>query len=429
MNRSDFISALSNVSDEYILESASTEKPIHRINRKTALFIAAALMAFMLVACGVYSMYAASSEVMTDEFPDITVSERMDHIQDLTVDKDVERYKDVIAEYGIAEKDIVSRYRSEYLRDGYYFDELILTTKDKAIGRIITDAVNFTFDVEFVGFFYNEKNDEFKTVTQTTAAQGGKIEIVMNAEKGWECIGGILGRNHPESEVNTFTALYSQKYGHPASVRAMQFFDKYYDENIATNESQRSRGAEVISYHYNKNVISHEVFSSIETDDPDERMASIASACGIESVPTGEVYYDKQVLSDGEFVEAGYVYDESGLVAFLNNTIKTDEEYERFYIAGIFYNQRSDRYMVVWRNTSFSSGPLVFSFQSKYGWKCIGVTMLRTTPETEDTFFTTSEAITPVLGDESDSYEFFEKVNEERDYTMRFLIGTDIATE
>lgn len=428
MNRSDFISALSSIGDEYILESASTEKPIHRINRKTALFIAAAAMAFMLVACGVYGMYAASSKVKIDEFPDITVSERMDYIQDLTIEKVSDHYKEVLAEYGIAEEDLVTRDRREYLYDGYYFDELVLATKDKAIGRIITDAVNFTFDVEFVGFFYNEKNDEFKTVTQTTTAQGGKIEIVMNTEKGWECLGGILGRNHPESERNVFTVIYSQKYGHPASVRAMQFFDKYYDENIATNASRRSRGAEVRSY-YNANVLFQEVFSSVETDDPNERMAHIASACGIESLPTGEAYYDKQVLSNGQFVEAGYVYDESGFVAFMNNTIETDEEYERFYIAGIFYNQRSDRYMVVWRNNSCKTGPLVFSFESKYGWECIGVTMLRTTPETEDTFFTTSEAITPVLGDESDSYEFFEKVNEERDSTMRFIISTDIAIE
>lgn len=425
MKKTDFFSALTDIDDAYILESASALKPIHRINRRTGLLIAAALMALMLVACGVYSMYAASSKVKTEEFPDITVSERVEAIRDWTMDSYLEHFNDLMEEHGIAPEDVVDKIYDEYLRNGYYFDEMIVVTKEKAVARIITDADKFTFNVEFVGYFYNEKNDEFKTVSQSTTAQGGKIEIVMIAEKGWECFGGILARNHPENEYDYVMGLRSIKYGLPASVRAMQFEDKYFDEKVwitqHNSEYQVHDLVETVAY-WDK-TIPEGTFDTIESDDPKDKLNHILSKLEMSEISDESSYsYENQSFENGKFIETGYVYDKNGLIAFVNTDIKeATENSDWFYVCGIFYNSQKDQYRVSWGLSNHSADKdIIMKIQPKEGWECIGVVMFQTMSETEKTNVKKMEGFSPVVGDEEDSYKFFEKLLKERDNKIEY---------
>lgn len=419
MNNFEYIKALTDIDDSYISEAAEashTAKFSHR--RKVILLVAAATMALMLVACGVYNVLAASSEVYVSRHTSSTVNDRIDALEPLQYDND--HVSAVAQEYGIAKEDIVVKHYNEYLSHGYYFDEVFIVTKETAVARIVTDAKNFTFDVEFIGFFHNEKKDEFKAVSQKTTAQGGTIEIVMNAEDGWECFGGFLGRSHPEAALNTFSGSSAMDN---IDSRAILFINDYYDKMIVQNSNaihlkEKSEVATVWDY-YNTHIY-EDTFAPTESDNPIDRIEQVASKYGMEGISNGETFYDKRILTSEKFIEVGYAYDKDGLIAFVNNNIDTEDLVDGSInsknvlvrVRGVFYSAEKDQYRVVSYEV-IADGKGILRMVPKDGWECIGVSIYRSMPESEQYELTSVEHFTPVEGDETDSQKFFEKVKRE----------------
>ena len=414
----DYMRVLTDIDDSFVFEAATasyTAKFSHK--RKIVLLVAAAAMALMLVAC---SVLVARSEVFTDKTPSDEVDNRVEAITEPKSNDDfnyayLSRYTELLAEYGMCEEDIIVKTYQEYIRYGYYFDEVILVTKDTAVGRIITDAESFTFDVEFIGFFYNERTDEFKTISEKITAPGGKIEIIMNSEYGWECFGGILRRTHPETETKGYFGIWIHKYGIKPSVRAMKFIDKYYDE---MNES-------IPDFIYLLNEIEDiatiksdwlndrdsEVFALMETSDPIERIEQIASAFDMAGITGGKTFYDSQAVSEHEFVEVGYAYDNNRLLAFINNTVKS-AIVEDWHLSLLFYNAEKDQYRVIKKDYSDFSN-FVLPIETKEGWDFIGLYMYRSKPESDEYEFVDYSDFTPVENDEADSQKMQERIKRE----------------
>lgn len=426
MNDFEYIKALTDIDDSFVAEAAGasyTAKSTH--NRKIVLLVAAAMMSLMLVAC---SILVARSEVFTDKTPSADVEDRVEVLTEQTPenfnDVYLSRYTELLAEYGMSEEDIVVKTYQEYIRYGYYFDEVILVTKDTAVGRIITDAENFTFDVEFIGFFYNKRTDEFKTISEKTTAPGGRIEFIMNAEYGWECFGGILRRTHPESEYKGFFGIYMHKYGIEPSVRAMQYMDTYYDEmqksqspgphpwneieDIATVKSDWVYGRDI------------SIFAPTDSDDQLARIEQIASAFDMSGITNGTAFYDKQTVSDGQFIELGYAYDKDRFIAFMNNTIESTiipdpiepTIVEDWHISMVFYNDVNDQYRVIKRNYAEFTD-YVLAIETEENWDFIGVYIYRSKPESDEYEFIDYYDFTPVEGDEADSQKFWERIRQE----------------
>lgn len=409
MNDFEYIKALTDIDDGFVQEASTAAKITHiSRKRKIVLLVAAATMALMLVACGVYNILAASSEVYTSRYTSVTVNDRIDAMDPLQYDSD--HVSTVALEYGIAKEDIVVKHYNEYLSHGYYFDEVFIVTKETAVARIVTDAKNFTFDVEFIGFFHNEKKDEFKAVSQKTTAQGGTIEIIMNAEDGWECFGGFLGRSHPEAEINTFSGFSAMDN---IDSRAILFMNDYYDKLIEdSNKVYLKEKSEVaITWDYYYDHIYDGTFDRTESDEPLALIEQVASKYGMESVSKGKFFYDKRTLTGEQFIEVGFAYDKDGLIAFANNTI--ENSVIRMDVTGVFYNAERDEYRTI--NGSIGDVTGILKMESKKGWECIGVTMYRNMPEADGYEHTGAEDFTPVEGDETDSQKFFEKVKKETD--------------
>ncbi len=408
----EYISALTNIDDEFVNEAATAAKTVSITNkRKIALLVAAVMMAVMLVAC---SALIARSEIFTDEIPSVTVNERLEVMKDQTIDKFFAHLRELMDDHGIAEEDVITKACQEYLSHGYYFDEMLVATKDKLIGRIITDAKNFTFDVELIGFFYNEKTEEFKTVSQTATSSGGKLEIVMDAEKGWICYGGFMPRSHPEEEIPRFNGIDVIKYGDKPSVKAMKFMEEWRDQNLETvlysNKDDRSDFS-VIDIDYHTPISS---YLSNETTDRNERIEAVVNHYEIQSLLNGEgkTRYERKDLENNNFFEFGYAYDKDGFVIFSNST---DPEYiYSIHSAGIFYNADKDQYRITWRHASAKDG-MVLKAESKRSWECIGVAVYTIVPDSQYEEFEVIDLndITEVVGDETDSQEFFEKVIQE----------------
>ncbi len=418
MKNLEYIKALTDIDDEFVNEAEIAAKTVNITSkRKITPLVAAATIGLMLVAC---SILTATSEVFTDKSPRDEVNNRVEALTEQTTSEDfyddyISRLAEIAAEYGIAEEDIVDKTYQEYIRNGYYFDEVILITKDTAIGRIITDAESFIFDVEFIGFFYNEKTDEFKTISQKTTAPGGKIEIIMNAERGWECFGGFLGRTQPESEYeDNIRGFYIQKYGIKPSVRAMQFMEKYYNE-IFTTSGYRPVDEIIIDIATIKTNWIFEkdtgVFASTESDDPLDRIEQIASAFEMAGISNGTAFYDKQTVSDGQFIEIGYAYDKNRFIAFVNDTIE-ETTVEDWHLSMIFYNTEKDQYRVIKRSYS-EFADFILPIETMDNWNFIGVYMYRSMPESDIYEFVDYCNFTPGEGDEADSQKFWERIQQE----------------
>lgn len=423
MNKFDFLLELQKIDDNLIDEITNSRQTIKYSRLRIAIIAAAVLTVLSLVAC---SILVARSEIFLSDEISAVVHRRIKALSE-PIDIDnfnevyLSRYDELLAEYDLKEEDIVVKTYDEYIRNGYYFDEVVLVTKDTAIGRIITDADKFKFDVEFTCFFYNERTDEFKTITQTTSAQGGKIEIIMDAEHGWECFGGLLARTHPESEYEDFNGVYIQKYGIEPSVRAMQFMDKHYFDELKKSPSiidaERKRITNTLVH--GDTQISEDTFASTESDDPLARILQVTSNYEMEGISNAKTYYDKQSVSDEEFIEAGYAYNDDVIIAFANNTIESATINLR--VVGIFYNAKKDQYRISYEQYNQFTN-LVIRMEAKKGWKCIGISMSRTTPESDVNQYIEYNDFNPVEGDEADSREFWEKVMLENNYIMELNI-------
>ncbi len=420
MKKLDFLSELQDIDDDLLEEALGTKQSTISIPRsRIAIIAAAAMMAIMLVACGVYSALAASSEVYISKYTSATVNDRIDSLDPLQYDHD--HIAQMAIEYGIAKEDIVVKHYHEYLSHGYYFDEVFIVTKEAAVARVITDAKNFTFDVEFIGFFHNEKKDEFKAVSQKTTAQGGTIEIVMNAEDGWECFGGFLGRSHPEATLNTFSGSSAMDN---IDSRAILFMNDYTDKLIQSNATMSKEKIEVATlWDYYNTHIYEDTFAPTQSDNPIARIEQIASKYGMAGISSGETFYDKRILTGEKFIEVGYAYDKNGLIAFVNNNIPTMDLINHsanstgstnvlVCVRGVFYNAEKNQYRVV-EYEVLTDGKGIWRMVSKDGWECIGISMFRSMPEAEKCELTSINHFTPVKGDEADSQKFFEKVKRE----------------
>ncbi len=416
MRGNEFLDKMDLVDPIYVEEADSNIVEVSR-KRKIVLLVAAIMMSLMLVAC---SIIVARSEVFTDKTPVVEIENRIEAITEPKTIEDfndayLSRYTELLAEYGMSEEDIVVKTYQEYIRYGYYFDEVILVTKDTAVGRIITDAESFTFDVEFIGFFYNERTDEFKTISEKITAPGGKIEIIMDAEYGWECFGGILRRTHPESEYKGFYGIWIHKYGIEPSVRAMQYMDTYYDE-MQRSQSPGPRPWNEIEdiatiksdWVYGRDI---SVFASTESDDPFAQIEQIASAFDMSGITNGTAFYDKQTVSNSQFVEIGYAYDKDRFIAFMNNTIESTVV-DDWHISMVFYNKINDQYRVIERNyAEFIDN--VLAIETKENWDIVGVYMYHSKPEPNENEFIDYYDFTPVEGDEADSQKFWERIQQE----------------
>ncbi len=427
MKATDFLKALNDIDNVFVQEASVSvnSNGVKRFNRKTAIIIVAAVLALMLVACGIIAV--ANIEVYTDDDPSVTVDERIEIVSGQTLDEFHSHMRELMEDHGIAEEDVIAKSCDEYLGNGYYFDEMLIATKDKLVGRIITDAKNFTFDVEFIGFFYNEKTEEFKTVSQTAALSGGKIEFVMNAEKGWICYGGFMPRTHPEEELARNNGVFIIKYGDKPSVKAMNFMDEWSEEHLygpANSTEHNNSDFAVVNNNFYTSVSS---YLSNKITDPNERIEAVLTNCEMQTVlaEDSQTQYERKELENGNFFELGYAYNKEGFVVFADST---DPEYHcGIHAVGIFYNADKDQYRVLWRHLSGlgRSNAVVINVNAKQGWQCIGVVTYAMLPDEnyEEIEIIDSSHFTHVVGDETDSQEFLDKIIKETEMKKQSYIG------
>lgn len=405
MNRFDILEGIGYI-DEELIDEACEEKAHAKPSRpRLALIAAAALVALALVSCGIYEIVAAWSEVKTEPYDYLSIHDRIESFPAYTYETDY--VSTLAAEYGIASEEIVVSQYHEGIHYGYYFSQVLIATKEKAVALLITDAEQFTFDFEFSGYFLHEKTRELKIETQRVTAAGGTLEIIMYCEEGWECIGGILARSHPEEELNNFTPIFAINDGKHSGT--FLYTDEYY-----TKLSEKAR--EVYEYNGGKECKIAKTSQYDHNSLHDGKREYDVNVIGLEAMiekyaegityPTEKTYYVCDEGENGEFIELGYIYDDSGAMIFMNENAESTATI--LYTAGIFYNAERDEYRVV-KETVATADAAVAKFESKEGWKCIGVSVYRLI---QDSFkpYGSAASVTRVEEDMVDSMYFAEKV-------------------
>lgn len=422
MSKFDILEGIGYIDDELIDEACEEKVHAKPSRPRLTLIAAAALIALALVSCGIYEIVAAWSEVKTEPYDYLSVNDRKDTFEALTYDTDY--VNELAAKYGIASEEIVVSQYHEGIHYGYYFSEVLIATKEKAVALLITDAEQFTFDFEFNGYFIHEKTGEFKVETQSVTANGGTLEIIMYCEDGWECFGGILARSHPEEELNMFTPifaindgrhsgsfLYTDEYHTKLSDKAWEIYNSGEEGEVAKKSQYDHNSLHDGKKKYDVTVIGLE--------------AMIESHAEGITYPTEKTYYICDEGENGEFIELGYIYDDSGAMVFMNENAESTTTI--LYATGIFYNAEKDEYRVV-KETVTTADVAVARFHSKKGWKCIGVTAYRLV---QDSFkpYASAGSITHVDDDLADSMYFAEKVWKELSSNVESLKEVYVSTE
>lgn len=403
MNRFDILEGIGYIDEELIDEACEKSVRARPSRPRLALIAAAAVMAIALVSCGIYEIVAAWSEVKAEPYEYLSIHDRIESFQALTYDADY--INALAAEYGIAREELVVNQYHEEIHFGYYFSQVLIASKEKAVALLITDAEQFTFDFEFNGYFIHEKTKEFKIETQSVTAKGGTLEIIMYCEDGWECIGGILARSHPEEELNMFTPifaisdgkhsgtfLYADEYYTKLSEKAWEIYDSGKEGEVASKSQYDHNSLHDGEKKYDVKVSGLEAMI--------DRYAE-----GI-TYTAEKTYYVCDEGENGEFIELGYIYDDSGAMVFMNENAESTATI--LYATGIFYNAEKDEYRVVKQSVT-TTDAAVARFHSKDGWKCIGVTAYRLV---QDSFepYGSAASVTYVENDMADSMYFAEKV-------------------
>lgn len=421
MNRFDILEGIGYI-DEELIDEACEEKAHAKPSRpRLVLIAAAALVVLALVSCGIYEIVAAWSEVKAEPYDYLSIHDRIESFPAYTYETDY--VSTLAAEYGIASEELVVNQYHEEIRFGYYFSQVLIASKEKAVALLITDAEQFTFDFEFVGYFIHKSTGEFKVETESVTAKGGLLEIIMYCEDGWECFGGILARSHPEEEINMFTPVLGINDGRHSST--FEFTNEYYSK-------LSEKAWELYNNHDESDVALTSGFDHNSLHDGKKKYD--VNVMGLEAMiekyaegityPTEKTYYVCDEGENGEFIELGYIYDDSGAMVFMNENAESTATI--LYTAGIFYNAERDEYRVI-KESVTTTDAAVTKFRAQKGWKCIGVSVYRLV---QDSFkpIASAGSITHVEDDLADSMYFAEKVWKELADSVKAMENIHVST-